>query len=286
MTILDEGARFIWENARHLERAIFDFHFFDGPAVRIIEILRTYQNKDGGFGHALEPDVRAPESQPLFIEFGLHTLYECNLRDPEMTTKICDFISKHADLEQGIPTLFPSAQGYPKAAHWNTPYAESPSLDRLAGLVGLANWQGVSHPWLEQAVERCLENIATIHYTDAHTILTAFCLLESLPNREDSNDLFDKLRQELSEANFFFAETPFSGYGLTPLTFAPTPDSFCSRIFSNKQIENHLADLQTKQVADGGWPLEWEPPGEMARMEWRSHRTVKALITLRAYKKI
>jgi len=286
MMVLEKGANFIWENARFLERTIFEYHFYGGSADRILEILRTYQNEDGGFGQALEPDLRAPDSQPLFTEFGLRTLYECNLRDSEMAYKICDFLSQHADLEQGIPTILPSSRKYPRAAHWDNQQAELPSFDRLTGLVGLANWQGVRHPWLQKAVETCVGRVATTRYTDAHTILTAFCLLESLSNTTTTADLFGKLAQELSEADFFCADVPVTGYGLTPLDFAPTPDAYCRRIFSDSQIEAHLKDLAAKQEDDGGWPISWEPPGSMAEWEWRSRWTVSALCVLRAYGRI
>lgn len=281
--ILKKGTQFIWENARHLERAIFAYRFDNGPATRILQILRSYQNADGGFGHALEPDLRAPDSHPLFVEFALHTLYECNLRDVALASKVCDFLAQHADLQQGVPTIFPSARHFPRAAHWNNPAAEAPSFDRLTGLVGLLHWQGVQHPWLQTAVDACLTHVATAHYTDAHTILTAFCLLESLALQTDVNELFTKLAQELWVANFFWLETPVKGYGLTPLHFAPTPDAYCRRLFSDAQIAAHLQELAAQQEADGGWPIAWEAPSEMARCEWRAHRTVNALTTLRAY---
>ena len=283
---LEKGESFIWQNARLLERVIFEYHFCGGSAERVLAVLRTYQNEDGGFGHALEPDLRAPDSQPLFAEFGLRVLYECKLRDSEMAYRVCDFLSRHADLEQGIPTILASSRGYPRAAHWSNPKAELPSFDRLTGLVGLANWQEIRHPWLQRAVKVCMGRIATTKYTDAHTILTAFCLLESLPKRSRTDDLFDKLAQELFEADFFCADAPVTSYGLTPLAFAPTPDSFCRKIFSDSQIEAHLKDLESQQEDDGGWPIQWEPPGDMARCEWRCHRTVNALFTLRAYGRI
>lgn len=286
MMILEKGTKFIWENARLLERAIFEYHFCDGSPERILEILKTYQNKDGGFGHALEPDLRAPDSHPLFAEFGLRILHECKLRAPEMVYKVCDFLSQHVDFEQGIPTILPSSQEYPRAAHWNNPDSVLPSFDRLTGLVGLANWHGTRHPWLQKAVEICMGRIATTEYTDAHTILTAFCLLESALDKTTTDELFDKLAEELLEADFFCADAPVSRYGLTPLTFAPTPDSFCRRIFSNSQIDAHLTDLESKQKDDGGWPIQWEPPGEISKWEWRSQRTVRALSVLRAYGRI
>ncbi|MFH1006078.1 MAG: hypothetical protein V1800_01085 [Candidatus Latescibacterota bacterium] len=284
--ILEKGTSFIWENARLLERAIFDYYFCGGSSARIFNTLAVYQNDDGGFGHALEPDLRAPDSHPLFVEFGLKTLYDCQLRDVEIAGRVCDFLAHHADLEHGIPTLFPSSRNYPRAAHWNNQTAELPSFDRLTGLVGLVNWQGVQHAWLRNAVDICVDRLPTTTQTDAHTILTAFCLLESLPSGPTPNALFEKLAKELHDADFFCADAPVTGYGLTPLDFAPTPASYCRRIFSDAQIDAHLNDLASTQDADGGWPISWEPPGGMAKWEWRARKTVIALVTLRAYEKI
>jgi hypothetical protein len=234
----------------------------------------------------LEPDLRAPDSQPLFVEFALETLYGCKLRHAVMAYKACDFLALHADLERGIPTIFSSARNYPRAIHWNNPQAEEPSLDRLIGLVGLANWQGVQHPWLQQAVETCVRNISSTQFKDAHTIRTAFCLLDSLSERSGTEQLFQKLARELAQADFFIPKAPAKGYGLTPLDFAPAPDAFSRKIFSTGQIEGHLNELESKQEEDGGWPIQWEPPGEMARWEWRAHKTVSAISTLRAYGRI
>lgn len=285
-TILEKGANFIWENARLLERAVFDYHFRGSSPTRILEIIRAYQNDDGGFGHALEPDLRAPDSHPLFAEFALRTLYECNLHDPELAYRVCDFFAQHADLKQGIPTIFPSSRLYPRAGHWDNPITQLPSLDRMTGLVGLVNWQGVRHPWLQEAVEVCLEHITKTRYDDAHTILNAFCLIESLSQDKAIEQLFTKLSDELIKANFFCLEAPVTTYGLTPLAFAPSPASYCRSIFSDTLIEAHLNDMESQQEADGGWPIQWQPPGEVARGEWRAHKTVMALTTLRAYRRI
>jgi hypothetical protein len=284
--ILESASNFIWKNARHLERAVFEFHFRGGSPAHILEILRTYQNDDGGFGHALEPDLRAPDSHPLFIEFAFRILYDCNLRDAEMAYRACDFLSRYADLKQGIPTLFASANLYPRAAHMRNPIFEQPSRDRLTSLVGLVNWQGVNHPWLPGAVEVCLEHIVNSQYSDAHTIMNAFCLLESLSPDRAIDQHFNKLSKELFEADYFCLDVPVETYCLTPLLFAPSPNSFCRPIFSEAQIEDHLTDLENQQEEDGGWPIRWEPPSEMARREWRAYKTVMALITLHAYGRI
>jgi hypothetical protein len=49
---------FLLNHARLLERRLFAACFLGQPATHVIDALRGYQNDDGGFGHALEPDKR------------------------------------------------------------------------------------------------------------------------------------------------------------------------------------------------------------------------------------
>lgn len=284
--ILERGADFIWRSARLLERAVFDYRFSGGPAQRVIDVIASYQNDDGGLGHALEPDVRAPGSQPVFVEFALHTLHDCGIRAPALAARACDFLAAHADLQRGIAPLLPSALSYPRAGHWHTPYAQEPTLDRLAGLVGLAHWHGAEHHWLPPALDACYAHVARGAGDDAHTIQTSFCLLESLAPTRDVRELRDRLGRDLFRARYFNLDAAATEYGLTPLLFAPTPGSYCRPLFSDAQIDAHLDALAAQQQDDGGWPIAWEPPGEAAIYEWRAHRTVGALWTLRAYGRI
>jgi hypothetical protein len=281
--ILELGASFIWQNARLLERAIFELNFHNGSPARILEILHAYQNDDGGFGHALEPDLRCPESQPLFVEFALRTMYDCNQRDAGIADAAFEFLSRHADLKNGIPLVFPSYRQYPHAAHMDSPYAWQPSMERLTSLVGLLSWQRISHVWMSKAVEACIEFAVNNRFTDVHTILNAFCLLEALSAEQPVDQLFKRFAEDLARSNYYCAEVPVTDYCLTPLNFAMTPGSYCRRIFTDAQIEAHLTELERQQEEDGGWPIKWDPPEGTSRMEWRAYKTVAALSTLRAY---
>jgi hypothetical protein len=122
-------------------------------------------------------------------------------------------------------------------------------------------------------------------FEDAHTILNAFCLLESLPQSDETPALFSKLSDDLFQARFFRRKAPPREYGLTPLDFAPLPDSYCRSLFPDELIAAHLKALEDEQQEDGGWPISWEPPGGTSRREWRACRTLKALITLESYRK-
>ena len=68
--VLSNARRFILTHARLLERRLFEVRFADATPACVAEVVRAYCNPDGGLGHALEPDLRCAESQPLFVEGG------------------------------------------------------------------------------------------------------------------------------------------------------------------------------------------------------------------------
>src|SRR2546425_1321533 len=89
---LGAAADFIWRNARVLERQVFAALFLGGDMMRALEALRPYQNKDGGFGNGLEPDLRGPVSQLLPTEFAFRTLDQVGAIEETMIRRACDYL--------------------------------------------------------------------------------------------------------------------------------------------------------------------------------------------------
>ena len=58
----ERAADYLRHEARPLERALFAHAFEGGGRTAVLAALVPYQNDDGGFGRALEPDMRAPAS--------------------------------------------------------------------------------------------------------------------------------------------------------------------------------------------------------------------------------
>ncbi len=83
--------RFLMSNARLLERRLFAALFLGQSAGKVVDVLRGYQNEDGGFGHALEPDTRCPASLPIYVEAALQALATVGTSDERMVTAACDF---------------------------------------------------------------------------------------------------------------------------------------------------------------------------------------------------
>lgn len=272
---------FIYTHARLLERLLFAVRFEGAPPDAVGRLVTAYQNPDGGLGHALEPDVRCPESQPLFVEVGLDAMREAGWRDREFALSLCSFLERVSDPTGLVPPILPSALNSPRAPHWTSMW--EPGINPTASICGLLHDQGVEHPWLARATERCCEILRQDPPAEAHGLLCAARLAEHLPDRKLAEEMIDRIGTVLPDANFFIPSAPVTTYGLTPLHFAPTPASPLRRLFTKEQIEGHLADLMARQEADGGWPISWEPPGEAARSEWRGKWTLEALSVLVAY---
>ena len=66
----DNACRFIRSHGRPLDAALLSCQLFDGARDAVIREVARYQNADGGFGNALEPDLRTPASTASPLRSG------------------------------------------------------------------------------------------------------------------------------------------------------------------------------------------------------------------------
>ena len=78
-TSIDQARDFVHANGVLWERALWDYLFDDGPLERVHQCLLCYKNPDGGWGHGMEHDVKAPMSNPLALEFLLTVIRDTGL---------------------------------------------------------------------------------------------------------------------------------------------------------------------------------------------------------------
>jgi hypothetical protein len=273
---------FMLTHARLLERRLFEVAFDDGDPASVGRVVRAYQNEDAGLGHALEPDLRCAESQPLFVEVGLTALHQAGYRDPELARSLCFYLQSVSNEAGLVPLILPTALDAPHAPHMGSS-SLAPDLNPTAGICGLLHEQGVGHPWLSRATETCCRLLLEDTPHEAHTLVSATYLADHVPDRAMGERLHEAIAAALPEASFFIAQAPVKDYGLTPLHFAPSPDSNWRPLFTGAQIEGHLDDLLGRQQPDGGWPISWEPPGPASALEWRGRWTLEAIRPLVAY---
>jgi hypothetical protein len=287
--IFAAGDRFLLNHARLLERRLFATCFLGQPAAHVIDALRGYQNDDGGFGHALEPDKRCPASLPIDVETAFQALAAASTVDSEMVSRACDFLARtaaDAGAGGGVPLAFPVIEAFPRAAHW-TEWTFQPGLNPTAGLVGLLYQLGVEHPWREAGAAYCWSKLESGELpSDAHALSETLIFLDQVPDRERADTVSAVLAANLGDIDMFHLDPDAEGYGLTPLAIAPRADSRWRSMFTQAQIDGHLDRLTKAQQADGGWPIAWEPPSAAAVSEWRGVVTLAALRTLTSYGRI
>jgi hypothetical protein len=282
---LDRARDFLQRNARVLERRLFDVLFDGASPGGVVDALRGYRNEDGGFGHGLEPDKRAPESQPLDVRFAVEMLELSGAEDEDMVLRACDFLASVAAPSGAVRIVLPSIADHPRAEHWGDGVFE-PDLNPTAGIVAYLHTAQIEHPWRDAATAYCFDELEHDVPEEAHTLLEVVRFLDHVPDQERAETLVPPGTAARPSSRWFLADAADPEYGVTPLQFAPAPESRWRSLFDDAQIEAHLDRIERDQADDGGWPLTWEPPGEGAKLEWRGYITVRNLLVLQAYARL
>ncbi|MCL2158766.1 MAG: hypothetical protein FWH48_05090, partial [Oscillospiraceae bacterium] len=76
-----KARKFVYRNARPLDIARWQYHFENGGKEAVLTALAAYQNEDGGFGCALEPDCWNPNSAPIQTWTATEILREIDFAD-------------------------------------------------------------------------------------------------------------------------------------------------------------------------------------------------------------
>jgi hypothetical protein len=278
----DAAATFIAANARVIDRRRFQRLFGDGDAQAVRDAVAAYRNDDGGFGHALEPDIRDPASQPAATEMALRIMDETGSWDDEMVQGACDWLESVAPAEGGAAMMNPSVTGWPHAPWW-VPEAEHPaSLIQTGMIAGTLHARHVRHPWLDRATETMWSRLARVTSPGAYDMFGILGFLQHVPDRDRARQVFESVGPLILSHDLATLDPEAPGEVHSPLDFAPEPDSLARELFDKPVIEAHLDHLAEAQREDGGWTFNWPAWSPAAEREWRGFLTVDALRILRA----
>jgi hypothetical protein len=292
---------FLVTQARPLERALFA-HRFAGAAVDgVLAELARFQNDDGGFGHALEPDLRTPSSSALATGIGLRLLAELGCpADHAMVEQAVAYLLSTFDAQARVWRVVPAdTHSYPHAPWWHD---EDGSLARVfddfrviprALIVGLLYKYAVLVPsdWLDAITEETVQYIENVEVLDAgggsdleYTVYLAQA--QNLPPRHA-----ERLKARIREAiPALVVRDParWDSYCITPLRAVSSPQSLGAELVQ-EELQLHLDYQIAHQTAEGTWDPTWTWRGAypeawaQARLEWRGHLTLKTLTQLRAF---
>jgi len=286
-TMLTKAEDFIWKYARLIDRQLFAALFRGGSKEMVVSALLAYQNPDGGFGNALEPDKRCPASQPVDVEVALKVLdMIAGFDQTQLIQPACNFLSTISLPGGGVPFALPSVNQYPHAPWWQTPDPAPASLNPTASLTGLLLKHGVTHPWVQEATAFCWREIAESETREFHDLFPMIIFLENAPEPARAARELERIAKRIQDLGLVEMNPLAGGYVHKPLEWAPTPQAYCCRLFTQETIEQNLDWMASSQQEDGGWPINWQPVSPAVEMEWRGWVTIQALRTLKAYHRI
>ena len=194
---MDKNAatKYILENARPLELAIYKYYFENESNQAVINELSKFQNADGGFGNALEPDFFNPNSSPIATNDAISTLCHVNAldRDSDIVKNIVKYLESHDSFDKDKKRwLFAidSNKDYPHAIWWEKKgdgiSKFNPSISLAAFMVCYGNRTSLYEEIIKEGFEY-LQTGEDISGDDVNCYLLAYELLTA----NSINDIVD-----------------------------------------------------------------------------------------------
>jgi hypothetical protein len=268
---------FIWSAARLVDRHRYGMLFADGTTEPVVEALGGYRNPDGGFGHALEPDLRCPGSQPAPTLYALEILNEAGAANSELARNARGWIAQIAEPDGGIPSVLPGFEQYPHAP-WFQP---GPGSVLTLGLAAALYAGGATDDaWLGRATDWCWQSIETAEQPGAYWLKYACAFLDAVPDGQRAGAAIASLAARF-DSSAVALTGGVEGEALRPLDLSPHPGSRSRDLFGEDQIEAHLDAVEAEQQHDGGWMFDWLAWSPAQTTDWRGNVTLRALTWLR-----
>lgn len=291
---INTAKEFVLKNARPLELAIYKYFFENESNQAVVDELLKFQNYDGGFGNAIEPDFFNPNSSPIATNDAIITLYRVNAlkKDSDIVKGIVRYLESHDSFDEDKKRwLFTidSNKDYPHAIWWEKKgdgiSGFNPSISLAAYMICYGNRTSLYEEIIKEGFEY-LETAEEISGDSLKCFLIAYELLKTNSITDVIN--LAQFKELLCKAIDNSICKDIEKYGVE---YVPMPSDF----FSGSYLEfitpetktliaaekNILGKLQTE---DGGFDITWKwytpypDEYEQARAWWRPRVTIEKLL--------
>jgi hypothetical protein len=285
MLDLDRIHDFITSHARLLDRQRMELAVGVGDPEAALAALAAYRNPDGGFGWALEPDSRAPASQPVAALHAFEVFEEIAPATSPLAVALLDWLDRIALPGGAVPFALTGGASAGSAPMWGSVDAQAPSLHMTCVLLSIAHRvarhdAGVAaHAWLRRATEWAMGEIATVEGPGG---AIEFRYVLQLLDSVDAREQLERLGAHLPADGTLAVTGGKPDEAMRPLDFSPEPRRPIRDLFDPQAIETDLDRLEGEQHDDGGWDVDWAHWSPAGGLEWRGWATVRAVRILRA----
>ncbi|MEW2403782.1 hypothetical protein [Streptomyces sp. NPDC046862] len=286
---LAAATSFMATHARVLDRRRFELFLGEADAGSVLAAVDAYRNPDGGYGWGIEPDLRAPESQPAGALHAFEVFEDIAPVITPQAVHLCDWLASVSLPDGGLPFALPVEDASGCAPFWARADPKVSTLQSTAFTVGGAlrltayDRAVATHPWLDRATRYCLAAVEAIG-DRPHAIELSFAIrfLDAASEaRQEAAALLDGLRRFIPDDGLLPVEGGAANEVIRPLDVAPAPGRPARTLYDPGVIDAELSRLAAAQQDDGGWPVDFASYSPSAALEWRGYRTVAAVSVLR-----
>lgn len=294
---LQRAVSFVNERGREVDRRLLAYELGEGSADAVIDALGAYQNADGGFGKALEGDIRADVSSAIATTVGFQYLRRVGAANdhPCVTSGINYLVDTYDPAGKRWPIIPPEVEDAQHAPWWNGEGIEerfggfglNPTAEALGYLLDYPG--GMPHEWVTGLTDTVVARVEALPgELDMFDLLCCIRLerTESLP--ESTRSALIPRIEAAADKEVERNPDKWSSYCAKPIDLAPTPNALLAPML-DADIQRNL-DYEIDHLGeDGAWAPYWSWEGDawqQAELDWKGHITVNTLRTLRAFDRL
>lgn len=282
----------LYNQARDLEVAIFNYHFMGDSNENAIISLSLFQNEDGGF-HGVEPDLTNPNSSPFQTSVALEVLTDLGVNASnldEFSSPMVEEALKYLDqtlLNDRWPITIESNNDFPCAVWWKhpketTPY--NPTASILASILILTPKKRALYNKAFNIANNLIEGFMNNPTSEKHDLICIaylYQVMKDLGNYETFKDvLFKQIRNSITPV------TMWEGYATTPIDYPLEPSNYGMDI----DLVKASLDYLKKTFKGSYWDITWtwmndDEGFDVQSFKWHGIVAIKNLRFIKAYER-
>ncbi|MCF7926727.1 MAG: hypothetical protein K9L74_04060 [Candidatus Izimaplasma sp.] len=261
----------------------------EDKSEEILQELLTYQNDDGGFGNALEPDFRLPKSSAMATAKAISILEEIHTSKKEKTIKeIINYLETSMLEDYSFDIVPQEVNNFPRAIWWNYEQRDqftfgNPNPELYGFLINYKNY--VSSLDIQQLKHKMIDYILDVEKEDV-SMNSIYSMLRFY-NRVDDNVKFmitpklkllikNKIELDPDLWDDYVLE-PYKIYVITP-KFA-----FDYNDLLNQNMKKVTNTLLTSTIKPNWSWMQYDEVFNQIKPEWEGILTFEGLKALKKY---
>lgn len=296
--------------ARPIDYMRYLYHKNQVSNERVMEILKHYQNKDGGFGHGLESDCLNPFSSPMQTWCALEYMAEVNVNMHQSNQALTmlqltfDYLINTKDTQDNLYFAaiktnndFPHAPWWTYHDHVIQQWGTNPTAAIAGLMLHFADQSSNAFSFAKKLAENAITIFLSEPLVDSKHTLHGYNRLYDVMNRypdefvKYQHRFNEKLRKNIAFALEKDQHLWMKEYCNMPIEIISSPTSFAYK--EHQEIVNENLNVLIEAINDEGiWDIAWDWNNEyneqfaLAKVHWKCIKAIENVNILKRFNRI